>query len=594
MSLNSKAIHDVVHPTAAFVQKSTYERADVLTENSPHSGPVKQGWVASQLNPKNRIDSLDIPSNPLWRIDGCAGLGTQFFAVPLFITPALPSRVDVFIPEQSTQTPEIRALLQLDDAFHTKDRPRVANLAITRLIVRKLQQWTKTFPDPAAWYSSLPFGSRIVFENISLVLEDIRIRVAPMHNLERQLKSADFLGQLWGQEQGHNIIFPPQIPLSSLELVEQLHDSVCIVRFEDQKWILKALTSYPKYIYHELRNLLTIEPHENIITRPKYLATKRCSFGNKKAVVGFLVEYHEHGTLRDILPLRRIHGLLSLSDQLRWSLQITSALLHLHERCRLFYPDLRLDNVVLSASGNAIIVDLEQRGVWCEFSAPEVNFIQYMQILAGSEDIPESVQSHFGARIKRLLRGFDDIAEFIGTEEHVQLLPSYNIPWLCLTREEQEAAEVYMLGRVIWCIFEGVSAPHRTAFWQSYKWESDLEFPNYRRTPGKIRDLIDRCTRGRRHTLSEQVGRVRSRLELSPDALRTIEADVDYTPEAYLHPIAKRWWKQEIQHAEDFLDEREEGIEEGRLPGNYFNRPSLKNLWAELDEYRQEMGIARF
>ena len=73
----------------------------------------------------------------------------------------------------------------------------------------------------------------------------------------------------------------------------------------------------------------------------------------------------------------------------------------------------------------------------------------------------------------------------------------YNIPWSCLTKTEQEACEVYMLGRVMWCIFEARSAPQRAAglavvplgnLWSS--------FQVTRCTPQPIRDLIDRCTRG--------------------------------------------------------------------------------------------------
>lgn len=590
MSLSSHAIHDVIHPTAAFVERSTYEAAGSRAENG-HSLQDRGGdWATSPLNPKNRIESLEFPSNPFWRIDGCTGLGTQFYAIPLFIKPTIPSRIDVFIPEQSSQTPEIRSLLQLDDAFHTKDRGRVRNLAITRLIVRKLQQWTTSFPDPPRWYHSLPFGSRIVFENISVNLDEIRICIAPMHNLERQLKSADFLDRLWE----HRVTLPPQVPLSSLDLVEQLHDSVCLVKFEQKIWIMKALTSYPKYIYHELRNLLTIKSHDNVIGRPSYLATKRCSFGNKNAVVGFLLEYHEQGSLRDILPLHHAQKHLTIENQLRWSLQITSAIRHLHDRCGIFYPDLRLDNVVLSSSGDAIIVDLEQRGVWCEFSAPEVNFIQYILLLATSDDIPEPTKQRYGTRIRGLLRGIGEVADFTDTEEHLQLLPSYNIPWLCLSHAEQEAAEVYMLGRVIWCIFEGVSAPHRTAFWQSYRWESDLEFPNYRRTPEKMRVLIDQCTRGRRHTLSEKLGRVGSALKLSPSAEEegsTIPSDAG---ESLLHLVAKKWWREEVKHAEGFLDRRDELLGKNQWQDNYFERPTLRALWDGLDQYREELGISRF
>lgn len=595
MSLNSHAIHDVVHPTAAFVERPLYALVTARRQDGSEDGRSETRWEASPLNPKNRIDSLDMPRNPLWRVDGCAGLGTQFYAVPLFISPAMPARVDVFIPEQSTQTLEMRALLQLDHAFHTKDRARVSNLAITRLIIRKLQAWTAAMPDPRKWYASLPFGSRIVFQNLSLHLDEIQIQVARLYNLERQLKSPAVLKDSWGGA----VELPPRIPLSDLEVVEQLHDSVCVVRLENRDWILKALTSYPEYLYLELRHLLILKPHANVVSKPGWLVTKRCAFGGKIAVIGFLLEYHRHGTLREILPSRRTHGTLTLKDQVRWSLHVTSALQHLHKECRFFYPDLRLDNVVLSETGHAILIDFEQRGVWCEFSAPEVNFIEYMLLIASSEEIPEPIRERFKTKMNKQLRGFDDFTNLTHPEEHEELLPSYNVPWLCLTRSEQEAAEVYMLGRLLWTIFEGVSAPHRSAVWQSYKWESDLEFPNFHRTPAKLRGLIERCTRGCRPTLSERVARVGSRLEIFPvpeipdDVERWSAAGgwADGSEEMAIHQAAKKWWKDEVAHAEAYLDRREELLAQGQWSGNSFNRPSLDAVLAELDGFRKDMGI---
>lgn len=400
--------------------------------------------------------------------------------------------------------------------------------------------------------------------------------------------------ELWGS----NIVIPPEVPLSSLQIVEQVHDSVCVVQLENRDWIFKALTSYPKYLYLELRHLLTIKPHQNIVSRPGWIVTKRVAFGGKNAVVGFLLEYHRHGTIRDILPFRRTHDSLRLEDQLRWSHQVTSALLHLHEECHFFYPDLRLDNIVLSEAGDAVMVDFEQRGVWCEFSAPEVNFIEYMLLITLSEELSDSVRRRFKKRMDGLLRGVGDIADFTSTQEHVKPLPSYNVPWLCLSRDEQEAAEVYMLGRVLWTIFEGVSAPHRSDVWQSYKWEPDLEFPAFRRTPHRLRDLIDRCTRGRRPTLSEKVARVGSKLALVPGpGCLGGEGELgsaNDSEELAIHLAAKKWWTDEVGHAEAFLDKREELLARRKWTGNPFNRPSLRTVLDELDEFRKEVGIPEF
>ncbi|MCV5168863.1 hypothetical protein OFC04_25440, partial [Escherichia coli] len=67
---------------------------------------------------------------------------------------------------------------------------------------------------------------------------------------------------------------------------------------------------------------------------------------------------------------------------------------------------------------------------------------------------------------------------------------SFNIAWLCLSKVEQEAAVVYMLGKLLWCIFEGQSGPDKAAFWQSYAREPDLQFPAIRQTPAGLRDLV--------------------------------------------------------------------------------------------------------
>ena len=208
------------------------------------------------------------------------------------------------------------------------------------------------------------------------------------------------------------------------------------------------------------------------------------------------------------------------------------------------------------------------------------------------------MQQRFKKRVNDLLRGIGDIADFISSQEHVKPLPSYNVSWLCLTRNEHEAAEVYMLGRLLWTIFEGVSAPNRSDVWQSYKWEPDLEFPAFRRTPRGLRDLIDRCTRGRRLKLSEKVARVGNKLALVPDS-ETLDDERglgsgDGAEEMAIHLAAKKWWTAEVGHAEAFLDEREKLLAQGLWTGNPFNRPSLRTVLDELDEFRKEMGVPEF
>ncbi|KAI8632163.1 hypothetical protein F5Y19DRAFT_419794 [Xylariaceae sp. FL1651] len=565
MDLSQESIEEVVHPTAAFIQASGGTRRDrINSEDALHLS-----WEDSLLNPKNRIDSLDIPNRPLWRIDGCTGLGTQYYTVPVCLTNIPPMRMDVFIPEN--QPVHIREQLDLHKAFHTKDASRLARLAITRHIIRTLQSWTQsTFENLDAFerfYRSVPFGSRLVFESLSLNNRQILVKVGQNHNLELQLLSLPSLTALWRQD----FPFLQVVDIFDVHVISVLHDSVCLVRINGQLYILKALVSEVKYLYHELKTLCTIEPHTNIIARPIHLVKKACNFGGKNAIVGFTTHYHSQGSLRDFLPQLRIHGHLRESDQFKWSIQVTRALEHLRTRSATYYPDLRLDNIVLSETLDVVMIDFEQRGVWCEFAAPEVNAIEYIRLIATDDRMPDDVYLKYQNFIRDLLPGFDRLQE----DQYMNPDDGYNASWVALDSEEQEAAEVYMLGRLLWCIFEGVSGPQKAAVWQSYRWESNLEFPEYDRTPSAMRELIDRCTQGRRPNLGSIITRYQSHLVLRH------QLGEDQDPDQ-VRAAAKDYWSAELKWAEEFLRKREHLRKQGVWRSNYYNRPSLQEVLESL------------
>ncbi|KAI0896911.1 hypothetical protein F4806DRAFT_413824 [Annulohypoxylon nitens] len=573
MELSTRAIGEVVHPTAAFCQPNLGIR-ETQGNLRPAGSVVKPTWENSLLNPKNRIDSLDLPQSPLWRVDGCAGLGTQYYMLPIFLQHIPPMRMDVFVSD--FQPSLIREQLELHKAFHTKDAVRLSRLAIAKHIVRILQNWTTTeFKDLAAFedfYRGVPFGSRLVLEDMSLDVRRVRIKVGLNHDLEHKLSPLSRLTELWGPD----FPFPQAIDFFDLHVVSVLHDSVCLVRINDQLCIFKALTSGAKYLYHELKTLCTIEPHENIIIRPMHIVTKRCNFGTKRAVAGFTTFYHSKGTLRDVLPLSRAHDQLRRVDQLKWSIQLTKALEHL-TRSGTYYPDLRLDNIVLSESFNIVMVDFEQRGVWCEFSAPEVNAIEYIRLIATDECVPESVREKYRSVLQDLVPSYESLDD----ERYTNPENGFNLPWIALSAAEQEVAEVYMLGRVLWCIFEGVSGPQKAAVWQSYRWEPDIEFPEYKRTPPAVRHLIDKCTKGRRGTLSNVIMRRHSKLILTNRDVKEQNADE-------VREIAKRFWSAEIEEAEKFLTLRKSQRLQGTWNDNYYGRPTLRQVLEALEAFQAE------
>ncbi|KAI0394004.1 hypothetical protein F5Y17DRAFT_276044 [Xylariaceae sp. FL0594] len=568
MDLSQRSIEEVVHPTAAFLKPTE----DDQTQSDEKCQP---SWEDSLLNPKNRIDSLDLPDEPFWRIDGCTGLGTQYYAVPICLRNVPPMRMDVFIPEN--QPAHIREQLELHKAFHTKDGLRLSKLAIARYIVRVLQHWTlSNFPDLASFerfYRSNPFGSRLVFENLSLDIQETNVKVAPNHNLELQLLSLASLSRLWGKD----LTFLKTIDIFDLHVVSVLHDSVCLVRIDGQLFIFKALVSEVKYLYHELKTLCTVEPHPNIIARPIHLVKKVCSFGNKHGIVGFTTFYHQNGSLRDHLPQLRIHGQLRREEQFKWSIQVAHALEHLRTRSSTYYSDLRLDNIVLSENRDIIMIDFEQRGVWCEFAAPEVNALEYVRLIATDSRVPPDVSLKYQELMEALVPDYDRLLE----DRYTNPPDGYNAPWIALAPQEQEAAEVYMLGRLLWCIFEGVSGPQKAAVWQSYRWESDFEFPEYVRTPPPLRELIDRCTRGRRQNISSVIVRNESRLLLRDQPGQGQDT-------SQVRSAAVAYWTRELEWAEEFLGQRARLKQQGLWNDNHYDRPRLSEVLESLLRIQSE------
>ncbi|OPB42096.1 hypothetical protein A0O28_0032130 [Trichoderma guizhouense] len=575
MELSQQSIHDVIHPTAAFSDESIWEQS---AANAAVDAARETSWDESPLNPKNRIDSLEPPARPLWRIDGCTAFGTQFYAVPLFMDSIPPFRIDVFIPEPATLSRELRSVLDMDVAFYTRDASRISQLGVTQHVLRLLQYWTSTLDDPPQIYQNIPFGSRIVFNNLPRDVSQVQVAIAPTYYLERQMLSVASFESFWGS----HLDLPPTVDIHDVVYLSQLHDSVCLIEYEGKTWIFKALTSYTKYLYHELRQLLSIKAHSNIVARPVHLITKKCSFGSKTAVLGFTLEFHVHGSLRDLIPYLQVHNQVSLGDKARWSVQLASALVHLRETSSIFYPDLRLDNIVLSESGDVVMVDFEQRGVWCEFAAPEVNAIEYVRLLAVDDEIPSHIVDKYAAMLTDMLPGWEEMGQ---GEDYVWPNKGYNVPWACLTPKEQEACEVYMLGRVLWCIFESNSAPQRAAVWLSYRWEPLVEFPGYTRTPPAMRDLIDRCTRGRQAGLSRLIVRRRDKL-----VLREFENTGESTAKE-VQKTARDWWAKEIADSEAWLKERAEGMKRGDWNENYYDRPTLREVREELTKFLEDSHL---
>jgi hypothetical protein len=242
ITLTPELAYRSICPSTAFWDSRDYTGEETVD--------AKPSWDDCCLNPKNRINSLTPLPTPTWRLDGCTSLGTQFFTVPASISPLPPLRTDTFLPDPASWPARLRLDLSLDQAFLFRDS-RIVYFGICQHILRALESWSASIPDFDSLYRELPFGSRIMFENMSKDIEEIRIRIIRTHDLERQLLPLTAVGRK------DFIPLPETLDISKLTLVGQFQHSASLVRVHGSQdvMVFKTLSDTPEYLYHELEIL---------------------------------------------------------------------------------------------------------------------------------------------------------------------------------------------------------------------------------------------------------------------------------------------------------------------------------------------------
>ncbi|KAK0941358.1 hypothetical protein LTR29_007045 [Friedmanniomyces endolithicus] len=438
-------------------------------------------------------------------------------------------------------------------------------------------------PNLLKQYSRLPFATRLVFEEIQVNVNLMNLTIIPWHEVEQQSKPVGYLQKLWEREIQPES-WPEVITLGSLRLVRQLHDSISVVSLASSPEYLYAFKSTVEnlvYVYHELKFLLAAPPHPNVMPRPEYIVTQRCAFGGKQGVVGFLLPYYPMGAIRDILPARVRADALPVTQKIKWCIQVTKALIHVHEQGGAFYSDLRPDNVLLAAFTNAegqrmeriVLCDFEQRGNWHEWCPPEILHRQHAENIRACETV-------LPARWQRLI----DAYRPANPSPPPSFVESKNLAWFSLSPTAQDKAMAFSLGLFIYCVFEGLSNV-RVNIANAYSHDPDIEFPNFRRTPAAVQTLIHQCTADapewpeNAHVLSPpraaRVIRIRDRLYGA--RYQASGCTVDVVEDVLQTGL--RWWATEMERAESFLDS-----EAWRSQDFGCERPSLRSVLSSLEE----------
>ncbi|CBF74507.1 hypothetical protein AN4196.2 [Aspergillus nidulans FGSC A4] len=525
-----------------------------LIVDAPASGRVgPPSWDSSFLNPRNRVDNLDTTSSR-WRIDGATICGTCVYAIPLDLLPNLPPlRVLLYISDQTEYPAALRQSLDACTGVPLRDGNAISRLGLAKHLCRALDYHCAKNPGFLQEYSKLPFGSRLIFEDVTPDVADMMLYVERDYGIEKNMKTLQYLQQSWSDIAQD--AWPPAVDINELRLVKQLNEAVILVEFSGQsRAIFKCASDSLHHMYHELRFLLTCPPHPHIMPRPLAVVLKKSAFGGRSGVVGFLLQYFEGGSLRDIIPARQRSATLSDTVKLRWCRQVASALTHLHEMGT-FYSDLRPDNVLLDAEENAVLCDFEQRGNWYEWSPPEVLYRQYVENIRAR--LPERVvNSPYDHLLKEYAcsHSLSTSACYTPAESPIE---ARNRAWFALPPSAREKATVYNFGLFIYCVFEGLSNVRRNVANQ-FPIEPEVEYPTFRRTPEAVRKIIQQSIgnppdwdTSELQSRSSRVVRVNgllypeTRTDLEPDTRQAFDAVMD---------TLLGFWSTELIRAERFLE----------------------------------------
>ena len=400
-------------------------------------------------------------------------------------------RIDVIIPCQSRHPIPLRRSLESSSAYNIVG-PSINQLGITKYILLVLHRWSSDHVRFRRIFEVLPFGTKIVIENIAFNIKDVRVRFVPNLQFESQLSSSATLRQMWNIPD-HS--WPPVIDLRRLRHSAQIHDSVSIVQIPDRhgptNYIFKASLRRLKYVYHELKLLLTMRPHPNIIPKPLYIVSTANPRTNHDDILGFVLEYHSSGNLGDALSTHPLRFQVNPNIRFRWARQIIHTLEAIISNAARFYSELKPENLLLSQhTDDLVFIDFEQSGNWDTFSPPEIFYTEQMMKLAISDVVPEEARKRYELSLRSILPNIID-----QQNTYSNPIGGYYDAWTALSSDQQEAAMVFMVGKLLWCIFEGCSHT-RNSLDERYHTKVEVFFPDFKKTPLGLQNLIKLCTMG--------------------------------------------------------------------------------------------------
>ncbi|KAI0105431.1 hypothetical protein GGR51DRAFT_187634 [Nemania sp. FL0031] len=464
-------------------------------------------WGSSSHNPAKRIDSLSVLMCENWRIDGASNCGRRILAVPVHPSQSfVPLRIDVYLPNLCGLSDYLYRSLDCLSCVHIRDT-RFSKLGLACHVRKALQCWSSRFDDFAAFYNALPFGARICFRAVEIDPAAISVHVISAPNPKSML-GMDELAEYLGLSSDEMI---PGVALRSLRMKQQLNERVSIVQvLQDrgsmmEEFVFKSSSNNLETTYHEVKTLLELEGLPNICGRPVFLVTDAIGHSRKPIVVGFLSEFFIGGSLSNILPLRDCRLSARWEEKLKWSKQITKLLQAIVVDRQSFYSDLKCENIVLSSllvgERDIVLIDFERTGTGSDWAPPEIRRLERLQSVVKFCNC-QATRQEYAQLLQIALE-----TQYEEPDVVFQKMDGRSRPlWQNLRAAEKEAAMVFALGKLLYCIFENVPASTNVINPSSAHESPAARFPEFTKTPPPLRTLITHCTAGTVNTPLERIG----------------------------------------------------------------------------------------
>ncbi|KAL2146817.1 hypothetical protein VTI28DRAFT_2298 [Corynascus sepedonium] len=600
-----------------------------------------------------------------WQIDAVDGRGRLFAATPRFALGRPPLRVAVCLPPIEAFPRALRAVVRPERALLChggRGTPgtstgKVADLEVGRWLSRVLHAFAHTQDsnigkgeEQGQWWWDLPFGSVIAVnfggggvaegwrdqeeeQEEAETEHEVCLVPGAGYAVEQGMVGVERLKGMWAGEvaadawEGLRVV-----EWERLQFTRQVHDVISLVVLNDDEKggetvaAFKSVLQEQKYMYNELKMLLLLREHPNVVSRPFGVVTKKGRFGNRRGVCGILLEWFPLGSLRERLLSIDYDKAVLMAQRVRWARQVTEAMIHVNGHGKAgFYPDLKPDNVMLRENAttgllDAVLIDMEQRGGWYSWSPPEVAYVEYLETLV---DEPGLEEGSLREETLQLLRAYYSDPEWkpgAASRRYDNAIGGFSSPWQALLRQREagekgkdllERAQVFMLGKLLWSIFEGqplvrCGIDHEVLRDPDPDYELKSSgkvksFPEFKRTPDALRRLIRACTAGAPEWADSQ-----QRLPgvvLQGGKLYPARPDASsYTANDTLD-AARAFWTREVELARKFVQEAIDSRSQSTTDVDKMaphsavslleqaqSRPLLSEVLRELDQIEDQLA----